>query len=111
MKVGLIRCQQTEDLCSAATCFSVMKKKKGAFEGIEEEIEVIAVNSCGGCPGKRALPRASWMVQRGAEAIVLSSCIRNGAPIGFPCPYADEIANGIRKRVGDGIKIFEYTHD
>ena len=34
MKVGLIRCMQTEDMCPGTTDFKVMKEKKCAFEGI-----------------------------------------------------------------------------
>jgi len=44
---------QTEDMCPGTTDFKVMKEKKCAFEGIEEEIDVIGVNTCGGCPGKK----------------------------------------------------------
>ena len=75
MKVGLIRCMQTEDMCPASTDFKFMHDKKGAFEGVEGEIELIGVNTCGGCPGKRAVTRAKEMVKRGADTIVLASCI------------------------------------
>lgn len=40
MKVGLIRCLQTEDMCPATTCIKVMDKKVLAFKGIEEDIEL-----------------------------------------------------------------------
>lgn len=50
MKVGLIRCLQTEDMCPATTDFKVMREKKCAFEGVEGEIELIGVNTCEGCP-------------------------------------------------------------
>ena len=78
MKVGLIRCMQTEDMCPGSTDFIVMKEKKGAFEGVESEIEVIGVTTCGGCPGKKAVKRAEEMVKRGADTIVLASCITKG---------------------------------
>ena len=71
MKVGLIRCLQTEDMCPATTCIKVMQLKKLAFEGINEDIELIGVNTCGGCPGKKAVTRAEEMVNRGADTIVL----------------------------------------
>lgn len=35
MKVGLIRCMQTEDMCPGTTDFIVMREKKCAFEGVE----------------------------------------------------------------------------
>ena len=110
MKVGLIRCLQTEDMCPATTCFKVMNDKKLAFEGITEDIEVIGVNTCGGCPGKKAVTRAAEMVKRGADTIALASCITRGNPIGFPCPHADQMRAAIVKKLGDSIRIIDYTH-
>jgi predicted metal-binding protein len=110
MKVGLIRCLQTEDMCPATTCFKVMSKKVLAFEGVDEDIEIIGVNTCGGCPGKKAVTRVQEMVDRGAETIVLASCITKGNPIGFPCPNAEQIKAAIQKQVGEKIRIIDYTH-
>lgn len=110
MKIGLIRCMQTEDMCPATTCFKVMKEKKLAFEGIEEDIEIIGVNSCGGCPGKKAVTRAVEMVKRGADTIALASCIKKGTPIGFACPHVEIMKEAIEKRLGSNIKIIDYTH-
>lgn len=110
MKVGLIRCMQTEDMCPATTCFRVMKDKKLAFNNIEGDIEVIGVNTCGGCPGKKAVTRAAEMVKRGADTIVLASCISKGNPIGFSCPHAEMMKSAIAKKVGYSIKIIDYTH-
>ncbi|WHH60009.1 CGGC domain-containing protein [Petroclostridium sp. X23] len=110
MKVGLIRCTQTEDMCPATTCLKVMKQKKLAFEEIQEDIEVIGINTCGGCPGKKAVTRAAEMVKRGADTIVLASCISRGTPIGFPCPHVQTMKDAIIKKLGDTIKIIDYTH-
>jgi len=110
MKVGLIRCMQTEDMCPATTCFKVMNTKKLASDGIDEDIEVIGVNTCGGCPGKKAVTRAAEMVKRGADTIVLASCITRGTPIGFACPHAEQMKTAIEKKVGESIKIIDYTH-
>lgn len=110
MKVGLIRCMQTEDMCPVTTCFKVMNTKKLAFEAIDEDIEVIGVNTCGGCPGKKAVTRATEMVKRGADTIVLASCITKGNPIGFACPHAEKMKAAIEKKVGETIKIIDYTH-
>lgn len=110
MKVGLIRCMQTEDMCPATTDFKVMREKKGAFAGVEEEIELIGVNTCGGCPGKKAVTRAAEMVKRGADTIALASCITRGNPIGFPCPHAEAMQAAIQRRLGDGVRVLNYTH-
>ncbi len=110
MKVGLIRCMQTEDMCPGTTDFKVMREKKCAFEGVEGEIEVIGFTTCGGCPGKRAVTRAVEMVKRGADTIVLCSCITRGNLIGFICPHAQAIKGCIAKKLGDSVKIIDYTH-
>lgn len=83
MKVGIIRCQQTEDLCPATTCIKCASAGKLAFEGVGPS-EIVGIVSCGGCPGKRAVSRAKMLVDRGAEVIALASCIFKGTPIGFP---------------------------
>ncbi len=111
MKVGLIRCMQTEDMCPGTTDFKVMKEKKCAFEGVEGDIEIIGVNTCGGCPGKKAVTRAAEMVKRDADTIVLASCITKGNPIGFPCPHAKEMKKeAIIKNLSDSITVLDYTH-
>jgi predicted metal-binding protein len=110
MKLGLIRCLQTEDMCPATTDLKVMQAKKGAFEGITEDIELIGINTCGGCPGKKAVTRAVEMVERGADVIALASCITKGNPIGFACPHAVMMKEAIAKKVGEKVRIIDYTH-
>jgi predicted metal-binding protein len=110
MKLGLIRCLQTEDMCPATTDLKVIKAKKGAFEGITEDIELIGINTCGGCPGKKAVTRAAEMVERGADTIALASCITKGNPIGFACPHAAVMKEAIAKKVGEKVRIIDYTH-
>jgi predicted metal-binding protein len=54
MNIGIIRCMQTEDYCPGSTDFRMIREKKGAFEVVDEEINIIGFVSCGGCPGKKA---------------------------------------------------------
>ncbi len=109
MKVGIIRCQQTEDMCPGNTDFKIAKDGKMAFEKTGP-VEIVGFVSCGGCPGKRAVARAKLMVDRGAEAIVIASCISRGNPIGYPCPHYENIKNAIKKKLGSEITIIEWTH-
>jgi predicted metal-binding protein len=109
MKIGIIRCQQTEDMCPGTTDFHVVKKGKKAFEGIVNG-EVIGFVSCGGCPGKKAVPRAVGMVERGAEIIAFASCIFKGTPIGFKCPHAEQMMEAVKRKVGKEVKVFDHTH-
>lgn len=101
---------QTEDMCPATTDLKYAREKKGAFEGIEGEIEFVGLVSCGGCPGKKAVSRAVEMVNRGAEAIVFASCITKGNPIGFACPFAKKMMDAVSAAVGKDIVIIDYTH-
>lgn len=110
MKVGIIRCQQTEDYCPGTTDFRMVREKKGIFEGIEEEIEIIGFINWGGCPAKKAILRARELVRRGADTIVFASCIQKGTPIGYPCPFAKKMKDLIAADLGDCVKLLDYTH-
>lgn len=108
-KVGIIRCQQTEDVCPGTVDFKVASQGKLAFE-TTGPVEVIGFNSCGGCPGKRAIGRAKIMVDRGAEAIAFTSCISKGTLNGYACPHYERMKNAVARKVGPEIEIIEYTH-
>ncbi|MFH1075827.1 MAG: CGGC domain-containing protein [Pseudomonadota bacterium] len=108
-KVGIIRCQQTEDICPGTTDFKITSQGKFAFENTGP-VEITGFVSCGGCPGKRAVARAKLMVERGAEIIVFASCISKGNPISFPCPHYNEMKAAIVNKIGPDITILEYTH-
>ena len=110
MKLGLIRCMQTEDFCPGTTDFRAVREKTGAFEGIEEEIEIIGFINCGGCPGKKAVLRARELVRRGADTIAFTSCIGKGTPIGYPCPFAKRMREVVAEDLGNGIRFFDYSH-
>lgn len=53
MKVGIIRCMQTEDFCPGTTDFKVIAEKRGVFDGVDEDIEIVGFINCGGCPAKK----------------------------------------------------------
>ena len=110
MKVGIIRCMQTEDYCPGTTDFRMVREKKGVFEGIDEDIEVIGFINCGGCPTKKAVLRARELVRRGADTIVFASCIQKGTPIGYPCPFAKKMKEIIANDLGDSVTLLDYTH-
>ena len=110
MKVGVIRCMQTEDYCPGTTDFKMIRERQGAFAGITETIEIVGFSNCGGCPGKKAVLRARELVKRGADTIVFASCIQKGNPIGYPCPFAKKMKQIIQEDLGDSIRFFDYTH-
>jgi len=108
MKVGIIRCQQTEDMCAGTTCLRVAAKGKFAFQEIGQA-EVYGFVSCGGCPGKKIIPRAKTLIEQGVEAIFLASCISKGTPIDFPCPHLAQIKKSLERI--KNIKLIDWTHN
>ena len=40
MKVGVIRCRQTEDYCPGTTDFKSIRERSGAFEGVTETLKL-----------------------------------------------------------------------
>lgn len=109
MKVGIIRCMQTEDMCPGTTDFACAAAGEGVFGEIGP-VEIVGFIGCGGCPGKKAVSRAEMLVDRGAEAIVLASCIGRGNPIGMPCPHFARMKKAIAENLDENIKIYDYTH-
>ena len=109
IKIGIIRCQQTEDMCPGTTDFKFAKEGKGAFEQTGP-VEIIGFVSCGGYPGKRATSRAKMLADRGATTIAFASCISRGNPIGFPCPHWTMMKEAVGKKVGETITLLDYTH-
>ncbi len=119
MKVGLIRCEIVSDFCPAASCIKSMKEKSGAFENFEEEVELVGVMTCGGCPGKKVSSKVRALINKGADTIALSSCISKGYPVGkaFPCPNWEEIKKAViatAKKCGEAkgveVRVVEWTH-
>lgn len=108
-KVGIIRCQQTEDLCPGVLCFKAVGKGELAFEKTGP-VQIIGMVSCGGCPGKRAIARAKKMVAIGADIIALASCIKDGSPIDFPCPHYEIIKKTIETELKDKVELINWTH-
>ena len=101
---------QTEDYCPGTRDFKTIREKLGAFEGVEEDIELVGFCNCGGCPGKKAVLRARLLVERGADTIAFASCIQKGTPIGYPCPFAKKMKELIEKDLGGKVRLLDYTH-
>ena len=111
MKLGIIRCQHTEEVCPGTRDFQTIREKGGSFAAVGEDIELVGFVSCGGCPGKKAVFRAKTLVKRGADTIAFASCIQKGTPIGFPCPFAKLMKEHVQANVPENIRILDYTHD
>ena len=88
----------------------MLRERRGVFEGVGEDIELVGFTNCGGCPGKRVPLRVRELVKRGADTIVFASCIKKGTPIGYPCPFAGRLMDRATAEAGEGVKILDWTH-
>ena len=109
MKVGIIRCQQTEDICPGTKCLRTAIKGEEAFQA-NGPAEVVGFISCGGCPGKKAVARAVEMVKRGAEVIAFGSCVTKGLPWQYPCPHFGQIRKSTEAVTGGKAQLLDWTH-
>ena len=110
MKIGIIRCMQTEDYCPGTGDFNAVRNKTGIFASVTENIEIIGFTNCGGCSGKKAVLRARELVKRGADTIVFASCISKGTPIGYPRPFAKKMRMIIERDLENKVTLLDYTH-
>lgn len=111
MKLGIIRCHQTEDFCPGSGCLKAVRNGKGVLEDFDEEVELIGFTNCGGCPGKKIVLRAKMLVERGADTIAFASCIQKGVPIGYPCPFHKRMKTLLETILMENVRILDYTHD
>ena len=109
MKLGIIRCMQTEDYCPGTADFRAVSQKNGRLCGKRRRDRTCRFYQLRRLPGKKTVLRVRELVRRGADAIALASCISKGTPIGYPCPFAQKMKELIA-REAPNIRIIEYAH-
>ncbi|MCD4816752.1 MAG: CGGC domain-containing protein [Methanosarcinales archaeon] len=108
-KIGLVRCEMAARSCPGTACFKVIKTKTGTFEEFKsDDIDIIGMITCGGCPGRDAIRQVQEMVKRGAEVIFMCTCLIKPIPNPPKCPYAEELADAIRDKLG--VRVIMGTH-
>jgi predicted metal-binding protein len=108
MRIGIVKCEETLDYCPSTGCFLAAKKKTGKFRDYED-IEIIGLTTCGGCPGRKIVERVKKMKQKGVEVVHLSTCMVQLHPEPPKCPFIEEIKKALKERVD--IKVVEGTHN
>jgi len=82
--------------CPGTACFAAIKNRTGTLsEFTGEDIDIIGIISCGGCPGRDAPRQAKEMIRRGAEVIFTCTCLIKLIPYPPKCAYVGEIADAI----------------
>ncbi|MTI85617.1 MAG: CGGC domain-containing protein [Firmicutes bacterium] len=109
-RIGIITCSNcTQDLnCASAVCLADMRKKRGFFEKYrEQEVVLVGIISCAGCPTigapEKILKRVKSLASLRADVIHLSYCMT------AVCPFINKYIKVI-KEAYPKIEIVEGTH-
>jgi len=109
-RIGILTCSNcTQELnCASAVCLGDMRKKKGFFDRYQDqEVTLMGMISCAGCPTSTApekiLRRVRALIDFKIDALHLSYCIT------ALCPFMKKYIEVIKKEYPE-IEIIEGTH-
>jgi len=109
-RIGILTCSNcTQELnCASAVCLGDMRKKKGFFDRYQDqEVMLMGMISCAGCPTSAApekiLRRVRALIDFKIDALHLSYCIT------ALCPFMKKYIEVIKKEYPE-IEIIEGTH-
>ncbi len=104
-KIAVVRCDITAEACPGTGCFKAFNEKKVHFSDYDNNTEMAAFFTCGGCPGRRTFRLAKSLKKSGIDTVHLSSCMQMEH---YPkCPHIDSIKETFEKA---GFKVVEGTH-
>jgi predicted metal-binding protein len=105
-KTAVVRCDIVSEACPGAGCFKAFNERKSHFETYDENTQMIAFFTCGGCSGRRVYRLVNTLKKQGLDVVHLSSCMLMEGT--YPkCPNLDNI----KKTIMDaGIDIVEGAH-
>ena len=105
-KIAVLRCAIVSETCPGVGCFKAFNERKSHFEAYDENTQMIAFFTCGGCSGRRVYRLVNTLKKHGLDAVHLSSCMLMEDT--YPkCPNLDSIKKTIQDA---GIQIVEGTH-
>lgn len=96
-KVGIIRCAVRAEECAGYKCLPAVREKTGAFTEYDDELELVGLDSCGGCALKgpsKTVERAVRLQKLGAEVIHIGNCLVTN------CPWLDLFRESIARETG-----------
>jgi predicted metal-binding protein len=111
VRVGIVTCGNSKQAlyCPSAMCFHALRDSICAFEPYRESggAELLGIQNCDGCPTlvapERLVRRVKGMVDLGASAIHLSSCMM------ALCPYRNKYLAILQETFPD-VQIVPGTH-
>ena len=108
-KIGLLACEtfMLKGCCGSDVCwkcFDYANERKGQFERYgDKKAQIVAMATCGGCPGVRVVKRGMMLAKQGVDVIHLAGCMVQEVP----CPYfeLDRVAREIKEKTGVSVVI------
>ncbi|AKB48164.1 hypothetical protein MSKOL_2387 [Methanosarcina sp. Kolksee] len=105
-KIAVVRCDIVSETCPGVGCFKAFNERKSHFEAYDENTQMIAFFTCGGCSGRRVYRLVNTLKKHGLDAVHLSSCMLMEDT--YPkCSNLDSIKKTIQDA---GIQVVEGTH-
>ena len=115
-RIAILRCLQSNDVCTGAACMQALHKKIGAFSVYgDEPLELEAFWSCNGCDDCKLKNQAgieekvARIVSLQVDAVHVGVCTKHRNDMGekVTCRKIVEICERLRQA---GIKIVDGTH-
>ncbi len=105
IKIGIIICDRY-NTSAGGKCFRSAASREGAFSIYkDQEIEIAAYTTCGGCPGGNIEYAPEEMKKNGVTNIHFATGFLVGYP---PCPYMEYFKKFIEEKYG--MKVIFGTH-
>jgi predicted metal-binding protein len=105
--IAIIRCERISETCPGTACLLALQRRRVRFKGYGDDAQLVAMITCGGCPGRRISRLLNTLAKTvKVDAVHLSSCMvkEEYQP---PCPHREAILALIKKK---GITVVEGTH-
>ena len=105
--IAIVRCERISEACPGSACLLALQRRAVRFKGYGDDARLVAMFTCGGCPGRRISRLLNTLAKTVTVDVVhLSSCMVKDE-YQPPCPHREEIISMIRKK---GLVVVEGTH-
>jgi predicted metal-binding protein len=105
--IAIVRCDRISEACPGSACLLSLQARKVNFKPYGDNAQLVAMFTCGGCPGRRIARLLNNLMKTVTVDVVhLSSCMVKDA-YQPPCPHREAIVTMIQKK---GLRVVEGTH-
>ena len=105
--IAIVRCDRISEACPGSACLLSLQARKVNFKEYGDNAQLVAMFTCGGCPGRRISRLLNNLIKTvKVDVVHLSSCMTKDA-YQPPCPHREAIVTMIEKK---GLTVVEGTH-